>query len=1180
MGINIRILVVDDSPTQVSKFKALLEEAGYSVDIANDGVEAMDYLNSGKPLPSLILTDIVMPNMDGFDLCANVKESYKNIPVIILTVHNNEENLQKAFNAGAVDYLAKPFSKTEMLIRIDNTLKTQSAIMKEAKAKREFKESSELYATLVSTIPEIIYRVDANGKFFFVSESVKQLGYSPKELIGKHFRRIVHPADYKAVNRHIVLSKYKGEKTGDIESPKLFNERRTAGRMTRNLKLRLAVKKQKGNSKEYRFFNIHFSTGEWDRFVKEKNKSLLGSIGIACDITENLNAEKQIRKSAEKHKNFLNNLGDLVYETDINGNITYVNKFAEEVMGLPLKDIINKPFLPLFTEESQKIATDVYQRTLKGEVPKYELTFKNGRVLQYNNKPLISETGETTGVFGMARDITERKKAEDEIKSVSTYLENIVNSMSDGLWVLDLQGNTIDVSPSMVKISGYDSKEELTKKSPMDITDKDDQGKTALIIKETLEKESFLGETSLIKKNGDKILISVSTSLLKNSDKKAIGLIGIIRDITRQKEIEKELNDREITLRNMYDSKLMGFLLWDADGEIIDSNDTFLKMLGYTREEFFSKNIFWQDITPEEYTERDSLILSELASDMEVSPFEDEYICKDGSRLPVLVGATVLPDPGIGGAAFVLDITERKQAKDALRKERDFAESLVNTAQVIILVLDLNGRIVSFNTYLEEISGFSLDEVCGKDWFSTFLPVGGHAEIRKLFQKSINTNIQTKGNVNSIITKDGRELQIEWYDEKLIDSDGNITGLLAVGQDVSMRIKLEDQLRQSEKMEAIGQLSGGIAHDFNNILAVILANAEASLKNTSNVDRTRKSLKEILSAGYHAKQVVKQLLLFARKTAIKKVPLKINILIRDALKLVKASIPSTIKIHTYISKRTGTVYADPTQINQILLNLCTNATHAMEETGGTIKISLTDVILNEALALQYENLTPGRYVQLTVADTGHGIKAEHRKQLFEPYFTTKSVDKGTGLGLAVTHGIVKDLGGNILVESGSDEGTIFKILFPQTSEKPVFEEKKQVSTEPPQKENAKILLIDDEESVLKSLRLILQMRGFSIEGKTDPAEALELLRKDPKQFDLIITDMTMPGIRGDELAVEALKIRHDIPIILATGYNDKIDEEKAKRIGIRKYIEKPFTVEEITQMIHEALRKQRPGSKS
>ena len=400
--------------------------------------------------------------------------------------------------------------------------------------------------------------------------------------------------------------------------------------------------------------------------------------------------------------------------------------------------------------------------------------------------------------------------------------------------------------------------------------------------------------------------------------------------------------------------------------------------------------------------------------------------------------------------------------------------------------------------------------------------------------------------------------------------------LYSIAHDISARKKAEEEkaalearLLHAQKMESIGTLSGGIAHDFNNLLGIILGNVELAMDDVPKWHPAKINLNEIRTASLRARDVVKQLLSFSRKTDHDRRPVNLLPIVKDALKFLRSSIPTSIEIHENIAKDIDdTIFADSTQINQVMINLCTNAAHAMEHTGGVITIDVENIYSDQFSAADYTDLPPGRYVKLMVSDTGTGIDPEIVDRIFDPYFTTKELGKGTGIGLSVVHGIVKSHSGAISVDSKFGKGTTFSILFPLAEEAAVVEPE---SADNFPTGNESILIVDDEKAMVDIGRKRLERLGYQVEARTNPLEALELFRTDPGQFDLVITDMTMPHITGDKFVKEILTIRPDIPTILCTGFSEKIDEKKAGEIGIRGYIEKPFDKGKLSRLVREVL---------
>lgn len=384
------------------------------------------------------------------------------------------------------------------------------------------------------------------------------------------------------------------------------------------------------------------------------------------------------------------------------------------------------------------------------------------------------------------------------------------------------------------------------------------------------------------------------------------------------------------------------------------------------------------------------------------------------------------------------------------------------------------------------------------------------------------------------------------------------------------KIKLEEQLSQSQKMESIGTLAGGIAHDFNNILSPIMIHSEMAIDDLPPDSPLQLSMKEIYKAGERARDLVKQILTFSRKRETSSTNLKVGPILKETIKMFRSATPVTIEIIQKIETDNDVIHSNPTQIQQVILNLCTNAVHAMKEKGGILEIGLDEININSSSAPQFQDLKPGPYLKLIFKDTGHGIDEDKIKSIFEPYYTTKGVGEGTGMGLAMVHGIIKHSGGKITVRSEVGKGTTFEVILPRVELDDPIE--KEVKTDTP-KGSESILIVDDEEAAVKANQQMLEKLGYNVTAKTNSLKALETFKNNPTRFDMVITDMTMPDITGKDLAREMISIRPDIPVIICTGFSNQIDEKKAKEMGIRAFIIKPIVMRKMAQTIRDVLDK-------
>ncbi|TET86437.1 MAG: PAS domain S-box protein [Desulfobacteraceae bacterium] len=514
------------------------------------------------------------------------------------------------------------------------------------------------------------------------------------------------------------------------------------------------------------------------------------------------------------------------------------------------------------------------------------------------------------------------------------------------------------------------------------------------------------------------------------------------------------------------------------------------------------------------------------------------------------------------------EVAERKRAEEVARENEQRFRHLSENSPEIIYTLGNDGAFTYVNPAWEKVLGHKAAEVIGK-YFIDFVPEEDAKKYVRLFKRIRDKKKTLTDVTGTFIHKDGSVRLFNLSGATNLDSEGNVKGMVGLLKDITEQQRLQTQLQQAQKMEAVGTLAGGIAHDFNNILSAIIGYSELTLLEVAEGTKVKQNLTEVLRASQRAKDLVKQILSFSRQNEEELKLVEVKVIIKEALKLLRASLPATIEIRQQIDPNAGIIEADPTQVHQLMMNLCTNSAAAMGEEGGLLEISLMKVDIDTPSTTMILDIEPGSYLRLSVHDTGHGMTPEVLERVFDPYFTTKEKGKGTGLGLAVVHGIVKRHRGGITLETTPGKGTAFHIYFPRVQQEIEAVETAEVRSLP--RGHECILLVDDEEDLIEIGAQMLSHLGYEVETRSDGAEALEAFRAQPERFDLVITDMTMPNLTGDRLAKELVKIRPDIPIILCTGFSESISEQKAKEIGIREFSMKPFVMRDLAETTRRVL---------
>ena len=629
-------------------------------------------------------------------------------------------------------------------------------------------------------------------------------------------------------------------------------------------------------------------------------------------------------------------------------------------------------------------------------------------------------------------------------------------------------------------------------------------------------------------------------------------------------QAEQALRSSEANYQEIFDAANDSITLHDYDtGEIIEANKRASEYLGYSHEELIGMQLDQLTTGEGSYDSGKTLpkFKNILSSDSEIIEWPIQH--KSGSTLWTELNLKLA---SIRGKEVILvigrDIGERKKFSEALALSEERYRNVVENASDTITII-VNDNIKFANQRAVELTGYPLEELLKKQWSDLLQRKSSPHDNLPTMEADQPFHTQ----VYQLFTKDGTDKWVH-LNQVNIEFDGQSANLNFI-RDITEQRKLEDRLKMAQKMEAIGTLAGGIAHDFNNILSPIMGYTELVMDEFDPDSRAYKNLSQVFSAANRARELVHQILTFSRQSECEPSPLRLQLVVNEALKLLRASIPANVKFDLSIDKNCAPVIADPTQIHQIVMNLCTNAYQAMQDNGGLLKVSLQNVTISSQETKNFSGLNEGKYVLLTVSDTGHGMERTIMQRIFDPFFTTKQKQHGTGMGLSVVHGIVKQHKGFIDLASEVGKGSTFKVFFP------AHKADQKIIDSPEEKiimgNGERILLVDDEKAILNLLKQLLEDMNYKPSVCEESLHAVELFKKDPTAFDLVITDQIMPNLTGDLLAKQLLQIRKDLPIILCTGFSENLGEEKSRAIGIHSIVLKPLLKVDLARSIRNAL---------
>lgn len=601
--------------------------------------------------------------------------------------------------------------------------------------------------------------------------------------------------------------------------------------------------------------------------------------------------------------------------------------------------------------------------------------------------------------------------------------------------------------------------------------------------------------------------------------------------------------------------------LINGEGNFVCGNQLFFELVNDHPRSYQGRDPY--SLFSPEHAERLRAIDLQLISTGGKASHEIEVSGASGAPFQVVMKKSLLTDEQggvVGMLVVLLEFSELNAIKTALQVSESEKQAILEGFPGILCLFDTDEKLIWGNGKVRELSEDPIGKTCHELFCRQCQPCQSCAVPKSLLTGKSQTTIQQF----EVQTCGGEERVYELTGTPVRDSDGQIVSVVVIGRDVTEKTRLEKQLRHTQKMEAIGTLAGGIAHDFNNVLTPIMGYSEVirlNLMRDANADEmVLEYLDGIIRAAKRAKSLVEQILTFSRASEQKESLQYIQPIVKEALKLLRVTLPTTIIIEEDIEDQCGIVSVDPVQIHQILLNLCTNSAHAMAGNHGTLTVKLERDRVDDS----------GQgWLKLTVADTGCGIPPETLDRIFEPYFTTKEKSRGTGMGLALVHGIINRMGGRIEVASEVGVGTSFEIYLPVSRKRTRIDQV--VNTADLVRGQGHILLVDDESQVVEVTGELLTSIGYKVTGCTSPFEAVRLFSRAPGQFDLLLTDLTMPELTGVELSKAIKEIRSDLPVVLFTGYSDLLSREEVERAGISKYCMKPVSLKDLSKMIHQCL---------
>jgi two-component system, cell cycle sensor histidine kinase and response regulator CckA len=1204
-----RILVVDDE----AQLRNILVEA-----LTSQGYEAVGFTSGEAALAALreqpfdiLLTDLMMPGLDGIDLVREGVQVDPNLVCIVMTGQATIQTAVEAMKGGAFDYVLKPFRLQTMLPVLTRAMNSRHLRLENVQL-REAVAIHELSETIAFTLdPQTVLSKLADGALAQSEADEVSILLPTSDGQELYVAAVRGEKRERLLGERIPLQKsisswVARERTPLILNGEVHDERFVALWPRPDIRSAVSVPMQVAN-KLVGVINLNM-TNRLRPFTLGQMKALTILAGTAAAALESASLYLQVQQAEEKYRSIFENAIEGIFQATPEGRFITVNPSLARIMGYDSP----QDMIATVTDAAVQFFVDPESRAEAARIEKeegflrgfeFQAYRKDGTTiwLSGNRHSVRNEAGVELYREGSVEDITERRRVEEALRESEERYKGLIDSAFDGVVILR-DRTIVSANRAYAEMFGY-SVEEVIGQSVLKFTAPEYQD---LVLNQIAQAESTYESVGL-GNDGTHIPIEISGQVCMYDGQPA--RLAAVRDITERKRVEEVQTRRaahalfradvsaalavsraplratlELCATAMVQHLAAAFArVWtlNSEGDVLElqaSAGMYTHIDGaHGRVPVGSFKIgkIAQERVPH--------ITNDVQTDPRVS--DKEWAQHEGmvafAGYPLLLenrllgvmamfSRTELAEDTLDALASVADLMsqgiERKRAEEDLRQSEERYRDLVENAHDIIYSHDLEGNYTSMNKAGESITGYPTEQVLTMN-LSQLMSPEHLRKAQEMLERKLDGEKVTAYEVE-LIAKDGRRVAVE-ANTKLVLLDGVPVGVQGIARDVTERKHLEDQLRQSQKLEGIGQLAGGIAHDFNNLLTAINGYSSLALQRIEGNPSVRIYLEEIKKAGDRAANLTRQLLAFGRKQILQPLPLSLNDIVTDVNKMLQRLIGEDIQLSAKLTTDLKRVKADPGQIEQVLVNLIVNARDAMPQ-GGKLTIETANVELDREYASTHVGVLAGAYVVLAVSDTGTGMDERVRKQIFEPFFTTKEKGKGTGLGLSTVYGIVKQSGGNIWVYSEPNHGTTFKVYLPALDSAPQSSEVRVLESVIPRGSET-VLLVEDEEVVRGLARQILEDAGYRVLVAQQGEEAIRLCIEDAKEIHLLLTDVVMPGAGGKEVADRLGALRPGIKVLFMSGYTDEAIVHHGVLDSNVKFIQKPFSPAALARKVREVL---------